>query len=72
MLFFLLFLSCTRDFFIIHDIGEISYEAMHDLDTLYYDDTSSNNPRNRDHDECPPPDTMEACDDQHKLFAYTK
>ena len=42
MLFFLLFLSCTRDFFIIHDIGEISYEAMHDIDTLYYDDTSSN------------------------------
>ena len=42
MLFFLLFLSCTRDFFIVHDMGEISYEAMHDVNTFYYEDTSSN------------------------------
>ena len=42
MLFFLLFLSCTRDFFLVHDMGEISYEAMHDVTTFYYEDTSSN------------------------------
>jgi hypothetical protein len=40
MLLFLLFLSCTRDFFIAHEIDKITYETITETEYVYIQDTA--------------------------------
>ena len=40
-LFLLLILSCTNDNYIVHTVEKITYETIHDVNTYYYDDTST-------------------------------
>ncbi len=53
MLLFLLFLSCTRDFFIAHEIDKITYETITETQYIYVQDTAPPPPRDTSPDLLP-------------------